>query len=148
MNKTLSIPTLKWGKRKERSQICEIFTEDGRIRDMELDVLHGCVQNKMLESGDAHLLSQDNQFMDEEDGIWKQQIGELSVVPICLIKPKAIADVNERVEKIYADRREAIMTMKNKEALKSPVMDRLMWIITIVCSSAIVIAAIQYFGGS
>lgn len=146
MPKTLTIPTLKWGKRKERSQVCEIFTEDGRIVDMELDVLHGCVQNKALESGDAHLISQENQFLDEEDDIWKQQIGELSVLPICMINPKSIGDSKDRVEKIYADRLESTMMATNKEALKSPVMERLLWIISIVCCTAIVIAGISYFG--
>lgn len=146
MPKTLTVPTIKWGKRKERSQMCEIFTEDGRIVDMELDVLHGCVQNKMLESGDAHLLSEENQFLDEEDGIWKQQIGELSVEPICMINPNAMGDVKKRVEGIYADRRKSLMMMENKKALRSPIMDKLLWIITIVCGTAIIIAGINFFG--
>ena len=80
---TLSIPTLKWGKRKARSQICEVFTDDGRITQVELPVQKSCADD--VDLGLGFLLDADDQFWDDETKTYDQLIYEKSVLPICLI---------------------------------------------------------------
>lgn len=141
----IPIPQVKFGKRKERSQMCEIFTEDGRIVDTELDVLHGSIQNTKLTTQDAFIISAENQFYDMEDGTWKQQINELSAAPICMIK--TLDDVEKRADEIFKNARISAQTEKLKEAARQWLWEKLTWVISIVCGTFIIIAAMQYFEG-
>ena len=142
---SIPLPRLKWGKRKERSQMCEIVTSDSRIVDLELDVLSGCVQNTKLTTQDAYILSPENQFYDEEESVWKQLLDELSGEPICLKKP--IEDVKKLWGDIFENASVSAMLKKQKEAAQSVIWEKLTWIVSIVFGSFIIIAAIQYFKG-
>ncbi len=56
----INIPTIKWGKRKPRSQMCEAFLSDGNIVDIALPVLRKCVDNE--KTSEAFLINDVNQF--------------------------------------------------------------------------------------
>jgi len=87
------------GKTKERSQMCEIFTEDGRIIDVEIKVLKGCAADDNLCS--AWLLDADNQMQDELTGLWFQLLGERSTIPIAVREVKKVKDLKELINSIF-----------------------------------------------
>lgn len=147
MPASIPLPQIKWGKRKERSQMCVMFTSDGREENIELDALHGSIQNKKLTTQDAFILSAENQFFDEDDSTWKQLINEMSGVPICMIKPMSEDEVNKRWGDIFENASVSAMIQKQKEAFQSVIWEKLTWIVSIVFGSFIIIAAIQYFKG-
>lgn len=144
---SIPLPQINWRGKKERSQMCVIFTSDGREENLELDALHGSIQNSKLATQDAFILSAENQFFDEDDNTWKQLINEMSGVPICMIKPMEKEEVEKRWGDIFENASVSAMIQKQKEAMQSVIWEKLTWIVSIVFGSFIVIAAIQYFKG-
>lgn len=90
----ITLPSLKvnLGKRKERSQICEVFTLDGRIIDREIPVVRGCMDDPAW--GMGFIVDAGNQHMNEQ-GFWAQSIYEDSVLPICSIQKRKEQDGND-----------------------------------------------------
>jgi len=90
------------GKTKTRSQMCEVFSEDGRIIDMEVPVLKGCAADD--EKCSAWLLDPSNQVQDESTGIWYQAIGERSTIPMEVINDSPDLNAKEYqtlIDKIF-----------------------------------------------
>lgn len=139
------IPTIRFGKRKQRSQMCEVFTDDGRIATIELDVMKSCVDDP--DKGIGFLLDADDQFM-MEDRHWYQVLYEKSAIPICMIKGSDVVEtqLSTVLNQIFDESQEAAKEHQYNIATKNAMMDKLIWIIAIVCSSAIILFAIQHFG--
>ena len=90
------------GKTKTRSQMCEVFTEDGRIIDMEVPVLKGCAADD--DKCSAWLLDPSNQVQDESTLTWFQPIGERSTIPMEVINDLPDLDTKEYqklIDKIF-----------------------------------------------
>jgi hypothetical protein len=68
------------GKVKARSQLCRVYTEDGRIVIIEASVLKACIADDQKVS--AWVIDADNQVQDEEHGQWYQLIDERSMMPV------------------------------------------------------------------
>jgi len=122
----IPLPRISFGKRKQRSQMCEIFTDDGRIIVVEHDVLRGCVAD--YDKGVGFILDSDNQMVNE-DKYWVQVIGERSTIPMCLISPANIPDLKELVNQISHETRAAAKMAEYAKAGKNKIVDKLIWII-------------------
>lgn len=140
---TLTIPTIKWGKRKDRSQICESFTEDGRIITVELPVLRGCVDDE--KSGQGFILDAGNQYTNE-DNYWTQVLWERSSFPVCMIDDSKNPDLSKLINQIYKESKKQAQLDQFIEAAKNAMSDRLSWIIAMVCGTFLIIAAMQTWG--
>ena len=142
----VTIPTINWGKRKQRSQMCEIFTDDGRIVNVELDVLKSCVDDP--DKGIGFLLDSDDQFI-EEDKQWHQILYEKSSLPICMISGLDIkeGELGKTLDQIFHESQEEAKLRQYERAAKNTIMDKLVWIISIICSAAVIMFAINHFGG-
>jgi len=138
------------GKRKERSQICEVLTDDGRWIDKEFPALYSCVDDEV--TGTAFHLDGENLFLDK-DGTWHQLLTEKSEIPICLRKQsmyqngdndeKELADLGDDIFKIFFDQRIAEALSKADD---DSVVNKMIWIVGILCGTALVFGAIHYFG--
>ncbi len=133
--------SFKLGKRKKRSQMCHFITTDGRLIDVEMDVLYGCMQDP--QTGDAHLVDPVNQFYDEDNKYWVQLISEGYIAPIQLIK-KDTLDIDVVLRKIYHDSREDAMLRRHQLALKADWWNKILWAITIPSITFGFIALLQY----
>jgi hypothetical protein len=152
MPSSIAIPQIKWGKRKERSVVCEFLTDDGRWVDRELpSPTVGCVADD--ETRLAFLIDPDNWFL-AEDGNWHQLLTEKSHIPLCLRntniyqdghndgkKLKTVSD--ELFELSYEQRQvEAVESAKQEDSW-----DKIMRIVIIVCATILVIVGIRWAAG-
>lgn len=90
------------GKVKARSQLCRIYTDDGRIVVVEPSVLKGCISDDAKMSG--WVIDQDNLIQDEDTGLWVQLLDESSMLPIPAVTGKVqTKDLGARVDQIFKD---------------------------------------------
>jgi len=148
---SIPLPSIKFAKKKERSQICEIFTDDGRLADKEEPVANSCAKDDTLEI--AWLLVPENQFM-AEDGNWHQLVSEHSQIPICLIKESKLQDGdNDEAEldalsndlyivTFWQKMTEGIMKAKRGDAL-----NKMQVIVGMICGTIILIGGLSMLGG-
>jgi hypothetical protein len=148
--KSIPLPTLKFGKRKERSQMCEALTVDGRWVDKEMPALNNCVDDGHR----AFLLDADNQYYCPEDGQWHQVLSELDAVPLQLRTTSYLIDGeddDEDIKKISNDlfmiTSEQAQAEQYRIAKQSDSWDKLMWIFTIVFGSFVVICGMVFIWG-
>lgn len=87
------------GKTKQRSQMSLICTDDGRLVDLEIPVLEGCMAEDTLCHG--WVLDTANQLQDEKTGIWYQIVGDRSCIPVCVISDTKITDLEKLVNNIF-----------------------------------------------
>jgi len=151
MPSSIPLPSLKFGKRKGRSLICEVFTEDGRWFDKELPVELGCVDSSAPVF--AGIIDPENQFQ-AADGTWHQLISEKSDIPICLRKKSIYEDGNQDEEdkkKVrdgifrVAFKKEQAEALENAKA--SEAWNRLTAIVTIVCVTLFLIVGMTFLRG-
>ena len=96
MPSSIPLPRIKFGKIKERSQMCEVLTDDGRMIDKEFPVLYSCMDDES--TGMAYMISPENQYK-AEDGTMHQILTEKSQVPVCLRSEHYLNDgVNDEKE--------------------------------------------------
>lgn len=149
MPASIPIPQLKIGKRKERSQVIEALTDDGRWIDHELPVNNSCMPWEEVQM--AFLVDSDNQYQ-AEDGNWHQLITEKDMIPLCLRKPnglqceksKELENLGNGIFKVSFEQKllEGIVKAKTSESW-----NKFVWIVSIVCGAMVMIAGIRYFGG-
>lgn len=141
----VTIPTIKWGKRKQRSQMCELFTEDGRIVNIELDVLLSGMIDET--SGQAFIIDAINQFVNSEDRNWTQLVWERSCLPPSMISDSQVVDLRKLVNQIFVETKKMKKMEQFGKAGKDLMAIRITWIVAIVCTAAVVIAGMQWLGG-
>lgn len=141
---TIPLPKVTLGKRKKRSQMCEIFTDDGRIIDVELDVLRGCVDDP--DRNAAFLIDSDNQFVCE-DGQWHQIIGEHCTLPIRMITKDKERDLDNLIPQIFRETHETAKLQQYENATKNAWMEKILWIVAIPCITFLLFYAIKELGG-
>jgi hypothetical protein len=122
--------------------MCEVFTEDGRIVDIEIPVLKGCVADD--EKCSAWLLDPENQVQDEKTGLWYQVIGERSTIPMEVIKDLHDLDdkeYRELIDKIFHESWVLDLITIGREAARNKVLS---WVALMlgstVCLAALVLA--------
>jgi len=148
---SIPIPQIKLGKRKERSQMCEVFTDDGRWKDKELPALNSCVDDESV--GIAFLLDPENQYL-AEDNNWHQLITEKSQIPLSLRKQNIyqgghndkaeLAQLGNDLFKLTAEQKQA---ERFKNAQASEAWNKFLWIVSIVCGTMVLIAGMRYLWG-
>jgi hypothetical protein len=144
----IPIPQVKLGKRKERSQMWEMFTDDGRCVDLELPVLTGCCDDPTHSKG--FLLDADNQYTDER-GYWIQVGWDRSLMPLCMIgKTKILgmqnkdgvhdddALITDLVDQIFHEAKEGAQEKLWEGIAKNLLLDKLTWFIAIPCITALI----------
>lgn len=148
---SIPIPQLKFGKRKVRSQMCVLLTEDGRWDEKEYPVAHGVIEDE--QAGLKWLIMPDNQYL-ADDGYWYQILTEMSQVPLCPRNPSFLTDgknddkeLGEIANELFGITFEDKKTEQFLKAGQSVVWDKIMWIVSIVCGSMIIFAAIRWFAG-
>lgn len=142
MRSSIPIPHLVFSKKKERSQVCEMFTDDGRIIDIEPDVLRGCADDP--ETGMAFLIDPDNQ-MTNETGDWVQILSERSTLPVMMVKPKVIDDLKNIINSIFHECHENAKIIQYSARAKDAIMDKIQWIVVFSCSTVLLIFGAQFF---
>ena len=140
----ISVPSIKWGKRKNRSQMCEIFTDDGRILTAELDVLFGCVDDPIRKMG--FLIDDENQFV-AEDGHWTQILGERSSVPMCMVNPENADILKARIGGLGRESRENAKSQLYDDAKKNTFADRIVLIVAIAVAGLLIFGAMKFLRG-
>lgn len=144
----IPIPQIKLGKLKARSQMWEMFTDDGRVIDIELPVLTGCCDDPA--HGKAFLLDAENQYTNEQ-GYWVQIGADRSLMPLCMIQDTKIlgngnkpgksdddALLTDLVDQIYHEAKEAKHEALWATISKNTFMDKLIWLIAIPCITALI----------
>jgi len=140
----ISVPSIKWGKRKNRSQMCEIFTDDGRILTVELAVLFGCVDDPERKMG--FLLDDENQFVSE-DGHWTQILGERSSIPMCLVKPENADVLKNRIGTMGREVRENAKQQLYDDAKKNLFADKILNIVVVGVVALLIFGAMKFLRG-
>ncbi len=140
---------ISFGKRKKKSQMNEIFTDDGRIPTIELEVSKGSMPDP--ERGAAFLLDEANQLV-AEDGNWTQILGERSCLPLAIItRPKA-EDIkgskndplHQLINQIFHETHEDAKLRQYMEAMKNAVLDKLVQLVAIPAAAFVVIYALNW----
>lgn len=139
----ITLPTLKWGKRKERSQMAEVFTEDGRIATYEFDVLQTCIDEP--DKGIAFMLDAENQFSGD-GGVWYQILWERTCYPVSMIVTGKDPDLEKLMNQIHSETYDRESELQLNKVNKANKMTPWLWIISIVVSGFIVIAGLRYLG--
>jgi hypothetical protein len=141
---TASVPGLtvgvKLGKYRQRSQMCRIYTVDGRVETTELSVSRSCIRIPDIA---GFMLSPPNQFRDKQNISW-QLLYESSCIPIDLREDIDIKDLTKIIDQIYADNTEEAKRKQFKEAMKSKWLDKIMWIVLMVCITVGIIGLTAY----
>ncbi len=152
----IALPTtsikISLGKRKQRSQMCEMFTDDGRIVTIEEPVLRGCMDDP--DKGMGFLIDEANQFT-AEDGTWTQILGERSTLPLCLITKSKITDtpnsandpLRKLIDQIFHESQEAEKLNQYVQAARNIALDKITQIVAIVCSAMLLIYGFNHFWG-
>jgi len=149
---SIPLPQIKLGKRKERSQMCEVFTDDGRWIDRELPALNSCVDDEMV--GTAFLLDPDNQFQ-AEDGNQHQLLTEKSQETLRLRKEQIHEEEGDGGKDELVELRNSLFRLTSeqkqaeqfKKAETSEAWNKFLWIVSIVCGTMVLIAGMNYIGG-
>ena len=151
MPSSIPLPQIKFGKRKERSQMCELFTDDGRWVDVELPALNSCVDDEPFSK--AYLLDPENQFL-AEDNNWHQLITEKSQIPLSLREQniyqngendeKELEALSNSLFRLTAEQKQA---EQFKKAQSTEAWNKFLWIVSIVMGSLILIAGMRYLWG-
>jgi hypothetical protein len=90
------------GKVKTRSQLCRVYTDDGRIVIVEPSVLKACICDDSKMSG--WVIDQDNLVQDEDTGLWVQLLDERSMIPVPAVIGKIqTKDLGAIVDQIFKD---------------------------------------------
>ena len=144
MPNAIPLPSIKWGKRKDRSQMSESFTEDGRIVSVELDVMRDAAVNDDAKL--AFLLDAENQFL-AEDGTWRQVLWERTCYPVCMVKPGKDPDMKKLLNQIYKESKEIAISDEFKKSGQENKMSGFLWIVSIICATFIIIAGMNFLGG-
>ncbi len=139
---SIPVPQIRLGKRKTRSQMAEIFTDDGRIITTEISVLRGCMNDD--KTGSAFLLDSDNQYT-AEDGQWTQVLGERSTIPISMVKATEYKRLQKIINKIYEESYEGEILNAQRQAKKGGQLDKIMWLVFGPLSFLLIIWMITYF---
>jgi len=147
----VNIPlTIKLGKRKERSQMCELMTTDGRWTDIELPV-SGCLDYEKPRL--SFLIDSQNQYL-AEDNQWHQLLTENSVIPICLRKRSVYQDgendekeLSELGDQLYEQRYNQAKAEQFEIAKQSESWNKFLWLVSIVCGTMLIVAAMNFIGG-
>lgn len=122
-----------------------MFTDDGRILDVELETLRGCIDDPV--TGMAFLIDPDNQMTDEH-GEWKQILGERSTLPIRLIKAGTESEKSlfQIIKNIYHESHENSKISEYLKRGKDTLADKAMWIVVISCVTFMMAIAMKHFG--
>jgi hypothetical protein len=147
MPTSIPVPQIKFGKTKQRSQMCDVFTIDGRLKIIELPVLHNCASD-----GDhAFILDDNNQYYCEDDKTWHQILDERDAVPLQLRKDSYFADgehdeqdLKEIRDELFRISSERAQAKEYARANTNDNWDKLKWIFTCVFGSLTVISALVF----
>lgn len=145
MPSSIPVPQIKLGKIKERSQMCQRYTTDGRIKDVELPVL---LQTCADDGVRAYLLDSDNQYYDEKTGTWVQLINEIDYVPLqTRIKPEKDDIYNDIGNTLFKITSEQAQAEQYRLAKQKNNWNRILTLASILIGGLIIVAGIVYIWG-
>lgn len=150
MPSAIPIPRISLGKRKERSQMSELLTSDGRWLDKEYPAEYRSVVDE--EGGSVYLIDEENQYLNEES-YWVQLMVETSSLPLPLKTGKSLGSddeekVKDKLELLGDDLFQLSSKRKTSELFekmgKDEMWHKIMWLISIPCGTFLIIAAFRY----
>ena len=127
---SIPLPQISFVKRKQRSQMCRLYTDDGRVVDVELDVSKSCIIDS--DFGKGYLISAVNQFYRNSVG-W-QILYEKSSLPIALREDLNTPNLKKLITQIAMSCLEEAQRKQYKEALKNKLMDKILWVVAMPCT--------------
>lgn len=139
---TITLPALKWGKRKERSQMSEIFTLDGKIVEREILALRACLDDP--DFGNGFLADAGNQYKAENGKYTIQLLQEHSAFPLTTKVTRNWANFTKLVDQLWIESKSLAISAQYSKNLHNP-MTTFLWIISIVFGSFVVVAGMRYF---
>ena len=133
--------------------MCIISTQARKIRIVELPVLNSCVHWAELDPALKFLIDVNNQYLGP-DGNWYQVYSENSYIPLALYTQNYLQD-GENDDKEKRGIRNALFKITSrqteaeqfKKAKENDAWNKLMWIVSIVFGSFVIVAGIVYLGG-
>ena len=145
---SIPLPQMRLDKRKTRSQIWEMYTEDGRSVDIELVTLVACCDDPS--HGKAFLLDAQNQYTNER-GYWVQIGWDRSCMPLCPIEDTKILGSSNKpgvgddedlltqlVDQLFHEAKEQRQESLWGRIGKNTLLDKLTWLIAIPCGTALI----------
>lgn len=146
---SIPIPIIKFGKTKEKSQLCEVFTIDGRQRQIDFPA-----KTTFIDDGErAFLINENNQYFDKQVGVWVQPIFAAHVIPLQFREKDPLADnINDDqqyknlVDNLFKITAEEKQSKQYAEANANEAWGKFIWIITIVFGTLLAVAAIVKWG--
>ncbi len=154
---SISLPQVKWagGKRKERSQMTEMHTSDGRNMSLELESIPGaCLE---LRKQKLFLTDIANQYINEE-GYYVQVLWEEQTMPLCMVEHTKILGVDNRpgpeddsklllkkLNQMFHETSEQEKLRLWLDAKKNSIMTMLMWLVAMPCAATLLIFAMVWF---
>ncbi len=143
---------ISFGKRKQRSQMCEIFTDDGRIISIEQEVAKGHMVDTNKELG--FLIDGANQLLGKDNN-WYQILGEKDCRPLPLVTGRAAEDkkgsdkdpLRTQIEQLFAETLEDAKFKQYMLARKNIMLEKLTQLVAVVLTAFLLYIVMQHFWG-
>ena len=132
---------------KQRHIMCKVYTDDLKVKDIELEAKRGCLLDDDREWG--FLIDPDDMFRDKTTGVQYQIISEKSIIPICMIHDPVVkeSELGNIIDQLFAEDYEARKQNQFNIAKKNTLADKLVLIVTIFVSAFLVMFAMNFFWG-
>ncbi|MCK9571572.1 hypothetical protein M0R72_21660 [Candidatus Pacearchaeota archaeon] len=146
---SIPLPQISLGKNKEKSQMCEVVTTDGRLVVDEIPVTANCADSD--KRGCAFIIDNSEQYL-AEDGSFHQLVSDKSRLPLMPVSEVELIKKKEKeLDGIADDIFDLTEDMKINEqfanARKNDRGDVIKWVVSIVMGAFVIIAAMQYLWG-
>ena len=123
--------------------MARLFTEDGRVRTIEFDVVQSCIDDP--EKGYAFMLDSENQFIGD-DGSWYQILWERTCYPVGMIVSGKDPDLEKLMNQIHAETYDRESELQFNKSNQDSKMTPILWIVSITVSAFIIVAGLRYLG--
>jgi hypothetical protein len=146
---SLSIPQIHFGKTKEKSQMFEIITTDGRLPVEEIPVIANCADSE--KHGAAFIIDYQEQYQ-AEDGTFHQLVSDKSQLPLLPKSEQKLFEAKEKelngmAKDIFELTEDKKIDEQFEAAKNNDRGDVIKWVVSVVMGAFVIIAAMQYIWG-
>lgn len=145
---TIGIPRITFGKRKARSVMVDLYTDDGRLVEIEIAAEYACMIDDDLRL--AWMIDSENQYL-HPDGTWRQVLSEKSMIPMCMRKVNVFTDGEhdeEDVEQLCKDvfklAADDVVNDQFRKAARNAALEKLQWIVSIICGTMLCLGVMMW----
>jgi len=130
--------------------MCDLLTDDGRLVELEILAEYSCMVDDTLRLG--WLIDSDNQYL-APDGTWRQILTEKSMIPVSTRKESAHlgdgeSDSLELLDNdVFKLAAEDAVADQFRKADQNSLLDKLQWIVSVVCGTFLILGTMVWIGG-